>query len=92
MLPISFATILKFSDAISGFTLRSNFCISFKAYIDLFIASICLFLVSKASCLGAKSITFDDFPDNQMDSITLLKVVKAIKAQKWVSFFLAGDE
>ena len=54
ILPISFATILKFSDAISGLIFRSNFCKSFKAYIDLFIASICLFLVSNASCFGAK--------------------------------------
>lgn len=32
-----------------------------------------------ASCLGAKSIRFESFPDNKMDSVPLLKIIKKIE-------------
>jgi len=37
-----------------------------------------------ADCLGVKSVAFADFPDNAMDSVPLLDVVKSVEA------FLAG--
>ncbi len=37
-----------------------------------------------AECLGIKSVAFSDFPDNAMDSVPLLDVVKAVEV------FLAG--